>query len=205
MHSLDSKRITMKPFQQQCTSEAFQKMLDNYPKKGLDAFTPLIIAERNWVFTTAYAMLKNKADAEEVRNESLVCWVRRLAVSKDYQKVNRAYLHTIVQNKVFDFFKKQKLKIEAYEPAIDDIRTETDTDTDLWETKLDRINKGFDELPEPCKSMLLMNLNPNLTQRAIVQELNLNYAEAAITGVFRNCRNTLRAIIFEKFKINING
>jgi RNA polymerase sigma factor (sigma-70 family) len=195
----------MYPVKQPCTSDEFEKMLADYPKKELNAFTPLILSESKWVFNLAYQMLQNGAEAEEVRNDSLVKWIRQLAVSKNYQNATRAYLHTTVKNTVFDLLKKQKLKIVEYEPVIHNTISSLEHEVRIGPEQFDQLNAGLDELEEPCRSMIEMELEDKMTQKAILETLKIQHTPASVSGHFRNCRDKLRGIIFKKFKINING
>jgi RNA polymerase sigma factor (sigma-70 family) len=179
-----------------CTLETFQAMLAAYPKNGLNVFTPLIHAESKWAFNIAYAILKKDADAEEVRNDSFVKWIRALNKSQDYGKLTRPFFKRIIENTSFDLLEKRKK--EAAKSKNQPVETELyDVDNDiLHENQLKKIYEGLEQLGAPCREMLLLNMKTKLSQAQIIQKLGLNYADASPSGIFRNCRNNLRAIIF---------
>jgi RNA polymerase sigma factor (sigma-70 family) len=182
---------------EECTDIQFQKMLADYPKHGFNAFTPLIHAESNWALQTAYAILQNQADAKEVRNDSLVKWIRALNNSQDYGKLTRAYFSKIIRNKALDLLEKRKK--EAAEKDKVPIGQDYDVENDeLYEHQLKQLYHGLEQLKEPYRSMLRLELETDLTQAQIIQQLGLKYTESSITGVFRNCKNRLRTIIFKK-------
>ncbi|MEY4937582.1 MAG: hypothetical protein RIS64_3941 [Bacteroidota bacterium] len=177
--------------------EQFQQMLDHYPINGFNAFTPLIHAESKWVFTTAYAILKNREDAEDVRNDSLVKWIQTLHQTQDYGKLTRPFLHTIIKNRCFDLFKKQKKVVDVKDvlEKEDGHNEEYALYGEIPDDKLKRIYDGVKKLCERCHSMLLLELETKLTQAQILQQLKIPHTPASISGLFRNCKNKLRKII----------
>jgi RNA polymerase sigma factor (sigma-70 family) len=183
---------------EECTSQRFQQMLADYPQNGFNAFTPLIHAESKWAFTTAYAILKNKEDAEDVRNDSLVKWIKTLNHTQDYGKLTRPFFYTIVQNTCFDWLEKRKKEAAKIEAAKNNPET-TEMDVqyeELHEHQLKQLYDGLKQLCERCRSMLLLELENQLSQSQILHQLNIEHAPTSVTGLFRNCRNRLRQIIF---------
>jgi RNA polymerase sigma factor (sigma-70 family) len=183
-----------------CTPQQFQQMLADYPQNGFNAFTPLIHAESKWAFTTAYAILKNKEDAEEMRNESLLKWIRALNHSKDAAKLTRAYLSQIVKNTCSDLLKKRKKEAEKSIAIINGGAAEKepyDVHCDeLHEHHVKQLYDGIERLGEPCRSMMLLKLENELSQAEILEKLNIEHAPASVSGLFRNCRNRLHTLIF---------
>jgi RNA polymerase sigma-70 factor, ECF subfamily len=147
-----------------------------------EAFEMIIRTQSRALFAIAYGVVQNRADAEDVVQDSLVkAWKSRWKV-RNPEKFP-AWLATIVRHRARDLARKRKP-----EPLPDDlsqIAAET-TDDSLGEN----LHAALTELPELHRSALTLRYFEELDYAAIEQLLGLS--NGALRGILGRALQTLR-------------
>ena len=79
-----------------------------------DFFQMLYDRYKNDMYYTAYRILQNRADAEDIVHETFLTLTENLVkIMGDPPQKNRNYILTIVKNKCYNLYKKKKREIDA--------------------------------------------------------------------------------------------
>jgi RNA polymerase sigma-70 factor (ECF subfamily) len=149
-----------------------------------EAFEMIIRTQSRALFAIAYGIVQNRADAEDIVQESLVkAWKSRWKV-RDPQKFP-AWLSTIVRHRARDLARKRKP-----EPLPDDY-AEKPTETATGDDSLgENLRAALTELPELHRSALTLRYFEELDYAAIEQLLGLS--NGALRGILGRALQTLR-------------
>ncbi len=149
-----------------------------------EAFEMIIRTQSRALFAIAYGVLQNRADAEDVVQDSLVkAWKSRWKV-RDANKFP-AWLATIVRHRARDMARKRKPE------TLPDDTSELAADVEIAEDSLgESLRAALTELPELHRSALTLRYFEELDYAAIEQLLGLS--NGALRGVLGRALQTLR-------------
>jgi RNA polymerase sigma-70 factor, ECF subfamily len=149
-----------------------------------EAFEMIIRTQSRALFAIAYGVLQNRADAEDVVQDSLVkAWKSRWKV-RTPEKFP-AWLATIVRHRARDLARKRRP-----EPLPEDF-SKTAADTGISDDSLGQsLHAALTELPELHRSALTLRYFEELDYVAIEQLLGLS--NGALRGILGRALQTLR-------------
>lgn len=144
----------------------------------------IIRTQSRALFAIAYGVLQNRADAEDVVQDSLVkAWKSRWKV-RDANKFP-AWLATIVRHRARDIARKRKP-----EPLPDDISEQAAHATIADDSLGESLRAALTELPELHRSALTLRYFEELDYAAIEKLLGLS--NGALRGILGRALQTLR-------------
>ena len=149
-----------------------------------EAFEMIIRTQSRALFAIAYGIVQNRADAEDIVQESLVkAWKSRWKV-RDPQKFP-AWLSTIVRHRARDLARKRKP-----EPLPENL-SEMPIESTINDDSLgENLRAALTELPELHRSALTLRYFEELDYAAIEQLLGLS--NGALRGILGRALQTLR-------------
>lgn len=149
----------------------FQDLLLSYDEEERRFFEQLYKEHRDEMFYTAYIVLENKCDAEDIVHESFIAVLDNMdKLIGDTPERNWNYIVTIVKHKAYNLYNRKKRHVEEQltekhlKEMVDD-----DMETMILELEMQNVLvKLISQLPEGYRDILLLQYYHRL-----------NYAEIA--------------------------
>lgn len=144
------------------------------------------------MFQISLRMLNNRADAEDVLQDSFVKAFKNLEQFK-YESSFGAWLKRIVINNCINHLKKQKLKLVTMEDAPGTIVQEINEPKLNQLPKIEQIKEKIKELPDGFRIVLTLYLFEGYDHKEISQILNI--AESTSKTQYHRAKNKLRQLV----------
>ena len=142
------------------------------------------------MYNTAYRIVKNTAEAEDVMQEAFLQGFGKIADYKGEASFG-AWLKRIVINKALDLIKKKKESISLEESGIDPASEETaENYLEVLSYKTDQIRKGIEHLSDDDRVIVSLFLLEGYDHDEISQILNIS--NNASRTRYSRARNRLR-------------
>lgn len=151
-----------------------------------------IIYQRYWhsLYQAAYRRLANHDQAEDIAQEIFVkLWERRRHLNIIHL---RAYLHTAVRYRVYDFVVQDTAADAFYQPFEEVLLAAGQVDTDLIEKELWQLAEAYiAAMPRKRRQIFELYFNRNLPTHEIAARLNVS--RKTVQNQLGNAVNGLRA------------
>ncbi len=138
-------------------------------------FHNMVKLHQNQVFTLALYMLRDRAEAEDVTQETFIKLWQRL--QKTDEEIKRAWLLTVARNACIDRFRKQRpISNEAPEPVdLEDPHFHLEQDQlGAW------LKQAIAGLKEPYRSLIVMRDVQQHSYKEIAQMLEMSMARVKV-------------------------
>lgn len=144
------------------------------------------------MFQISLRMLNNRADAEDILQESFVKAFKKLNQFK-YESSFGAWLKRIVINNCINYLKKRKLKWVEIKDAAIDLKAET-TENQLNQLpKIEQVKEKIKQLPDGFRIVLTLYLLEGYDHVEISQILNIS--ESTSKTQYHRAKNKLKQLI----------
>jgi len=144
------------------------------------------------MFQISLRMLNNRADAEDILQESFVKAFKNLKQFK-YESSFGAWLKKIVINNCINHLKKRKLNWIAIEDAQFDVSEETAENNQYQLPKIEQVKETIKKLPDGFRVVLTLYLFEGYDHKEISQILNIS--ESTSKTQYYRAKNKLRQLI----------
>lgn len=144
------------------------------------------------MFQISLRMLNNRADAEDILQESFVKAFKNLKQFK-YESSFGAWLKKIVINNCINHLKKRKLNWIAIEDAQFDVSEETAENNQYQLPKIEQVKETIKQLPDGFRVVLTLYLFEGYDHKEISQILNIS--ESTSKTQYYRAKNKLRQLI----------
>ena len=127
------------------------------------------------MFNTAFRIVKNSAEAEDVMQESFLTGFQKIAEYKGDASFG-AWLKRIVINRAIDAVKKKKEIVSLDEAGIDPVAEETSENyLEVLSYKTEQIRMGIEKLGEDDRIIMSLFLLEGYDHEEISQLMNISY------------------------------
>lgn len=172
-------------------------LLDTAEEKS--RFEELYLLYRQDMYKTAYSILQDSFEAEDVVHEAFLIVIKKLdKISKIKCPRTHAFLIIIVKNLAFKVYNERK-KINTYD--IDNIEMADSTDIEdevISEIELSQLENILKQLPEDYYQILFLEQYMGFTIKDISESLNITYENAKKR--LQRAKSKLRKLIEESME-----
>ncbi len=149
------------------------------------------------MFNTAYRIVGNDLDAEDMLQESFVNAFKNLKSYKGTASFG-SWLKRIVVNNSINLVKKRRLQFESVEDQADvDSITETESDTDL-SYEVEMVKEGISKLPDGYRVVISLYLLEGFDHKEIASVLGIT--ESTSKSQYNRSKKKLREILKNELK-----
>jgi RNA polymerase sigma-70 factor (ECF subfamily) len=149
------------------------------------------------VFQSAYAVVGNESEAEEIAQDTMLKVFERTDLLADERLVMERIMRRIANNAAIDLIRKRRDVFISLEELPDDCEDEDKTDEDS-DFSIDDIKAGIDAMAETYRSILALRLFDELAFDEIADMLKLNRSTARVMYV--RGINKLKRLLTERKK-----
>ncbi|MCK0131650.1 RNA polymerase sigma-70 factor [Flavobacteriaceae bacterium F08102] len=149
------------------------------------------------LYVSAYNLVKNREVCEDILQDIFIkLWDKRGNIV--IKTSLKAYLHTSVLYKVYDYFRKNKGVF--HEELIEDfdrkIQYTTPESKLIYEELVAHVNASIELLPPKCRAVFKLSREKQLSHKEIAAELNISVksVESHITKALKHLRGSLSNI-----------
>jgi RNA polymerase sigma factor (sigma-70 family) len=160
------------------TAELIQKALEN----DQQAYSKIVERFRAQIFNFVLGMVKNRAEAEDLTQESFIKAFRALATFNSEYAFS-TWLYKIAANNCIDHFRKKKLVTYSLDAPIaakdGDLKRDFPDKAQgpdgrlISKEKSLQINKAIDSLPEKYKTAIMLRHKHDKSYEEIAEKLNI--------------------------------
>ena len=152
-----------------------------------EAFEMIIRTQSRALFAIAYGILRNREEAEDVVQDTLVkAWKTRWRV-RDPQKLP-AWLSTIARHRAHDLLRRHReVPLEGNAPSLPNL---TDPTPDESDERLAQVQAALSTLPELHRAALTLRYFEAMDYAAI--ERTLGVSNGALRGILGRALGTMR-------------
>ena len=178
--------------------EILQRLYEN----DQEALTALYKAHWDGMYVSAYNLVKDKAVCEDIVQEVFIkIWNKRNHL--DIKVSLKSYLYTSTIYKVYDYFRKNKNKIEVELLENFDKRLQFENpETDLIHKEFIAHVQGIiNTLPNKCKEVFLLSREEQLSHKEIGEKLGISHK--TVEGHVSKALKILRDALGHTFSIEL--
>lgn len=172
------------------------KLLALIKKDDLAAFE--IIYNKYWskLYLSAYNILRDKHESEDVVQEILVnLWAKRATLN--IMSLN-AYLYSSIRYKIFKIIKSGKVMSEFFE-EVEKLNIENEAESLMLEKDIARLlDQKVAQLPEKCRKIFILSRKEHLSTKEIAERLGVSpkTVENQITIAIKKLRPIAGELIY---------
>ena len=140
------------------------------------------------VYASAFRILRNTQEAEDIMQETFITAYKRLDDVEDEKKIG-AWMSRIASNKSLNYIKRQRQNWVD----LDEVEVVEEPEEDLNEYSIDHIYKCIEQLPEGFRIILTLFLIEGLSHKEIGDQIGI--AESTSRSQYTRARRRLTEII----------
>jgi RNA polymerase sigma factor (sigma-70 family) len=125
------------------------------------------------VYNVIFRLVNNRADAEEIVQDSFVAVFQSLKRQEPIEQL-RAWIKRIATNKAIDYIRKKKLQfVELKEEGGEIVKAEETIDETVLAGQLGELRKAIDDLPPAYRVIVELHVFENMPQTEIAAMLGI--------------------------------
>lgn len=150
-----------------------QKLIKNLRRGKAKAYQYLFTEYYDWLCNYIYNLCDDRKLSEDIVQDALVLfWEKRKRILITTSLKN--YLFKTCLNQFLQHIRNEKIKYDTLETIKWNMIAEVAFEDDLYEFKLNKLNKLIDQLPPRCKAIFIQNKLEKKKYKEIALEMGIS-------------------------------
>lgn len=150
-----------------------KKLLKKLRKGKAVAYRYLFSEYYDWLCNYVFGLCNDRSLAEDIVQEAIVrLWEKRKVIVITTSLRN--YLFKTCHNQFLQHVRSQKIKFDTLDKIRWDVISETTLEDDLYDFKMEKLNRLIDQLPPRCREIFIQNKLEKRKYREIALDLGIS-------------------------------
>ncbi len=133
-----------------------EKLINGLRKGKAKAYRHLFSEYYDWLCNYIFNLCNDRSLAEDIVQDALVgLWNKRRSVIITTSL--KSYLFKTCHNQFLQHIRSQKIKFDTLDKIRWEVISEATLEDDLYDFRMERLNKLIDQLPPRCKEIFIQN------------------------------------------------
>ncbi|RKN83450.1 RNA polymerase sigma factor [Ulvibacterium marinum] len=150
-----------------------QKLIKRLQKGYEEAYRFLFSEYYDWLCNYVYNLCENRSLAEDIVQDAMVnFWKKRKSIIITTSLKN--YLFRTCHNQFLQHIRRQKIQFDSLDKIRWDVISEVTLEEDLYDFKMEKLNKLINQLPPRCKEIFVQNKLEKKKYREIAMDMGIS-------------------------------
>lgn len=149
------------------------KLIKRLRKGKEKAYRYLFSEYYDWLCNYVFSLCNDRSLAEDIVQDAIVAlWEKRKVIIITTSLKN--YLFKTCHNQFLQHVRSQKIKFDALDKIRWDVISEAALEDDLYDFRMEKLNRLIDRLPPQCKEIFVQNKLEKKKYREIALEMGIS-------------------------------
>lgn len=167
-----------------------QKLIIRLRKGNADAYRYMFYEYYDWLCNYVYNLCNDQSLAEDIVQDAMVnLWEKRKSTIITTSLKN--YLFKTCHNQFLQHIRSQKIQFDTLDKIRWEVISEVTLENDLFDFKMEKLNRLIDQLPPRCKEIFIQNKLEKKKYKQIA--LNMGISVKTVENQMSKALHFLRA------------